>query len=563
MKIFISYRRDDSIVHARLIHNELAARFGEDSVFMDIDDIDYGRDFAQAIDRQLDDADAVVAVIGPRWSELLHSRLHGDDYVRHELARALARDIRIVPVLVAKAPPPGADLPPDLAPLRTLNCLNLDERALKLHITALVETLQGEPFEDVARALRQRIRSARRAQMAGVAAGLAMFFAASVALLEFFGLDTRVASLTMWLGARPPAVAADTGEVLLVGIDETTVQRIGRPFDASWRREHARLIERLQQAGARTVAFDLFFERAGTPADDAALERALRAASGHLPVVFAVHRMDGERPQLLPRFSPWVGWGIACAAQRVGHARSMLLAVERADALHPSLALAAFSGGGKVESIDTARRTLRVRVPRLDRSPDVDWSALETMRTPQAQCAAVQRGDRIALQLFEPASLGIWREPPQRLAYERLVGEPDAAALTQARGKVVLVGLQLPGTDVMSVAAGPQGEERFGIELIAEQIRAIERGDVIRPAGWALHMAVMLGLGLAGAFARRLAAGRSPWVRRGLAAACVLAIGAAVVGAYRSQQVLIGLPYAAGAFLIAWWAMARLERRST
>ena len=79
MKIFISYRRDDSIVHARLIHNELAARFGEDSVFMDIDDIDYGRDFAQAIDRQLDNADAVLAVIGPRWSELLHCRLHGDD----------------------------------------------------------------------------------------------------------------------------------------------------------------------------------------------------------------------------------------------------------------------------------------------------------------------------------------------------------------------------------------------------------------------------------------------------------------------------------------------------
>lgn len=563
MKIFISYRRDDSIVHARLIHNQLAARFGEDSVFMDIDDIDYGRDFAQAIDRHLDEADAVVAVIGPRWSELLHGRLHGDDYVRHELARALARDIRIVPVLVAKAPPPGADLPADLAPLRTLNGLTLDERSLKLHITALVETLQGEPFEEVATALRRRIRSARRAQVAGVAAGLAMFFAASVALLEFFGLDTRVASLTMWLGAPAVAQPAGSGGVLLVGIDETTVQRIGRPFDASWRREHAQLIERLQQAGARAVAFDLFFEHAGVPAADAALERALRAASGHMPVVFAVHRMDSERPHLLARFAPWVGWGIACAAQRVGHARSMLLAVERADALHPSLALAAFSGGGKVESIDAAHRSLRVRVPRLDRSPDVGWSALETIRATQTQCPAVQRGDHIALQLFEPASLGIWREPPRRLAYARLVGAPDAAALAQVRGKVVLVGLQLPGTDVMSVAAGPQGEERFGVELIAEQILAIERGQVIRPAGWALHLAVMLALGLFGAFAHRLAAGRGPWVRRGLAAAILLAAGAAVVATYRSQQVLIGLPYAAGAFLLAWWAMARLERRST
>lgn len=150
MKIFISYRRDDSIVHARLIHDELAARFGAASVFMDIDEIDYGDDFARAIDSHLDAADAVVAVIGPRWHELLQGRAHGDDDVRHELARALARGIRIVPVLVAKAPPPGPGLPPELAPLRTLNSLALDERSLKLHITALVEALQGEPFEAAA-----------------------------------------------------------------------------------------------------------------------------------------------------------------------------------------------------------------------------------------------------------------------------------------------------------------------------------------------------------------------------------------------------------------------------
>ena len=30
MKVFISYRRDDSIIHARLIRNELAQRFEKD-----------------------------------------------------------------------------------------------------------------------------------------------------------------------------------------------------------------------------------------------------------------------------------------------------------------------------------------------------------------------------------------------------------------------------------------------------------------------------------------------------------------------------------------------------
>ncbi len=564
MKIFISYRRDDSIVHARLIHNELAARFGEASVFMDIDDIDYGDDFARAIDRHLDEADAVVAVIGPRWHELLQGRAHGDDYVRHELARALARGIRIVPVLVAKAPPPGADLPPELAPLRLINSLELNERALKLHITALVEALQGEPFEAVAAGLRRRMRSARRAQLAGLAAGLAMAFAAAVALLEFFGLDTRVASLTMWFGghAADTAGAAGPGEVLLVAIDGASVQHIGRPFDASWRREHARLIERLQQAGARSVAFDLFFERPGAPADDAALERALRAASGHMPVIFAVQATRGETPVLLARFAPWVGWGIACAAQRVGHARAMLLALERGGSLQPSLALASFSGGGRIEAMDSTRRTLRVRVPRLQQSPDVGWSTLETIRHPEAQCPAVQRGDRVALQWFDPAALGTWRAPPRRLAYEQLVGDAPAEALAQVRGKAVLVGLQLAATDELPVATGPQGMQRWGSELIAEQMRAIAAGQVIRPAGWESQLLLMLGMGWAGAFARRWLAGQAAWRRVAGAAACLGAAVALVVAVYRSQQVLLGLPYAVAAFGLAWWAMARLERRS-
>jgi hypothetical protein len=116
-RIFISYRRDDSLIHARLLHNELAARCGAAQVFMDVDDIDYGDDFKRVIDAHLDTADVVVAVIGPRWLELLQRRLASDDYVRYELARALERaspdGLRVIPVLVGGAGVPGA------APLRT------------------------------------------------------------------------------------------------------------------------------------------------------------------------------------------------------------------------------------------------------------------------------------------------------------------------------------------------------------------------------------------------------------------------------------------------------------
>ena len=56
------------------------------NVFRDVDEIDYGDDFAAVIDEALLAADVVLVVIGPRWSELLQARLSGVDWVRHEVA---------------------------------------------------------------------------------------------------------------------------------------------------------------------------------------------------------------------------------------------------------------------------------------------------------------------------------------------------------------------------------------------------------------------------------------------------------------------------------------------
>ncbi|HEY0859086.1 MAG TPA: CHASE2 domain-containing protein [Albitalea sp.] len=557
MKVFISYRRDDSIVHARLIHNELAARFGADHVFMDIDDIDYGDDFAALIDRQLDAADVVVAVIGPKWHDMLQSRLHGDDYVRHELARALARGLRVVPVLVGKAAPPGTALPGDLAGLRTLNGLNLDERALKPHINALVETLQGRSFEEVARRLDDRLRSQRRARWIGAGVGLVTFLAAWVALFDFAGLDTRLASATMWLaGIGQPAPWS--GEVVLVAIDEATERQVGRPFDASWRREHALLIQRLAAAGVRSIAFDLFVERPADPLADDALEAALREAAPTTPVVFAVRAMEGNRPLLWPRFAAFAGSGVACAGQKLGYARSMPLALQRGQLHFASLALAAFSGGGRIEGLDDTRNELRVRVPRDERSPDLGFSTLETVRAPQTDCEALRKGDRVALQLLDPARLPRLRDAPRRIGYEQVLGSAAEPPLSALRGKIVLVGLQLRDKDVVGIRLG---DERWGVELIAAQIDALSRGSVVRPAGALASMATMVLMALLGAFARRALASRAwPWHAAALLG-MLLACGVLAVWVYRSQQWLINLPYAVTAFGLAWAAMARSDRR--
>ena len=64
----------------------------------------------------------------------------------------------------------------------------------------------------------------------------------------------------------------------------------------------------------------------------------------------------------------------------------------------------------------------------------------------------------------------------------------------------------------------------------------------------------------AGAYARRMLASRPLAMRvAAVLGAVALSVAAAVV-LYRSQQVVVGLAYPVGAFLFAWWLMARLER---
>ena len=59
---------------------------------MDIEGIQYGDDFKEIIDEKIRGCNVLIAVIGPRWAELLERRLlHTDDYVRHEIAQRARR----------------------------------------------------------------------------------------------------------------------------------------------------------------------------------------------------------------------------------------------------------------------------------------------------------------------------------------------------------------------------------------------------------------------------------------------------------------------------------------
>jgi hypothetical protein len=133
-RIFISYRRDDSIGYAGRLQGDLSRRYSDEHVFRDIE-IPPGADFGEYITSLVDKCNIVLAVIGPRWLDARdregQRRLDDpQDWVRLEIERALARDgVEVIPVLVDGAKlPPREELPESLLGLRRRNAFELSDR---------------------------------------------------------------------------------------------------------------------------------------------------------------------------------------------------------------------------------------------------------------------------------------------------------------------------------------------------------------------------------------------------------------------------------------------------
>ena len=114
------------------LFDRLEARFGSGNVFMDVDSIEPGVDYGEAIDAAVSSCDVLLAVIGSNWTDAVDEydkrRLDDpDDLVVLEIATALQRNVRVIPVLVDGAPPPRRDdLPSALAPLARRHAVRID-----------------------------------------------------------------------------------------------------------------------------------------------------------------------------------------------------------------------------------------------------------------------------------------------------------------------------------------------------------------------------------------------------------------------------------------------------
>jgi hypothetical protein len=153
VRVFISYRRSDAPSASRQLAEALKLRFGPDEVFFDTRDVSAGSEWRRAAVKRVEQADLVIAVIGPQWLAVTEHRIWRnkldpsvEDFVRLEIETAFRHRRMVIPVLVDDAEMPHREaLPRPFRPLADVQAQTLRHASWDRDLEALVEALEHLP----------------------------------------------------------------------------------------------------------------------------------------------------------------------------------------------------------------------------------------------------------------------------------------------------------------------------------------------------------------------------------------------------------------------------------
>jgi CHASE2 domain-containing sensor protein/signal transduction histidine kinase len=246
--------------------------------------------------------------------------------------------------------------------------------------------------------------------------------------------------------------------ILIVGVDERSLRELGAwPWS---RARHAEMIDRLSQAGAKTIVYDVLFSQ---PSQDPTADEALAAAvarSGkvYLPQFLESPARDGAPPTLVAPLPQ-----IAQGAAGVG------LVHVRFDPDGVVRRMAPFEADGP--SLAPDLMTLVHRATKPFDAPDATRGDAQTLLVPFAGPP-----DRYRQVAFSSVLAG--EVPPEMIA-----------------GHTVFVGLTAPGLGpAFPTPVTPDAASMTGVQLQASVLDGLRGGMMIKPAGLTLRLIFALSL---------------------------------------------------------------------
>jgi CHASE2 domain-containing sensor protein len=500
---------------------------------------------------------------------IFSSHTNQSHQVPREIERAVDKGIPVICLRIERVEP-TASLEYFMGVVHWVDAMTSLERsitrvadAVRPHTITPVTTEKDKtdrPFRPAVERFQQRLRFRNTVIVTSIAIAVVVSLLAVMSVFDLFTLDTRLASLTMW-AARPLISRVISPDLTMVAVGNDMPLSEGR-------RQYAVVIDRLSEAGAKVIAFDMYFE-SSTP-DDELLRRAIeRARQRGAAVIVGVRALSDGQPKLLAELRDAVStWGMPCIGQRLGSAWIEVLAVEKgplaAKDHRPfvwSLALRAVA----------AQRDLDLSIDQIDLDDQeifadhVTTHHKERFRfstTSQAQrfqkgCPIIAEGDRVHYLMIALSPLDALREPVRRFTYSTIMASTPLTSAQGFNGKIVLLGVE-SSDDTFQV---PGGERRFGFELHADAINTLLMGITIRPLSQGPQLAISIVLALVGGTIRYArCAATKPRCRLILLGTVGIYIAMTLV-AYSHLSVLLSPLYHLGSLVGAYLFAAKVEVR--
>lgn len=147
MGVFINFRNGDGRDMALCLDQAARTQFGDDRVFLSSRSIEPGEVFPPVLMGGVERCHVLLAVIGPDWLKSTDGKRRiddPDDWVRREIATALALGKRVIPILIGdriKRLSVEDNLPPDIAGLVSMQSVRVDSQTFDSDVRSLLERL--------------------------------------------------------------------------------------------------------------------------------------------------------------------------------------------------------------------------------------------------------------------------------------------------------------------------------------------------------------------------------------------------------------------------------------
>ncbi|MDM8524958.1 CHASE2 domain-containing protein [Desulfococcaceae bacterium HSG8] len=284
---------------------------------------------------------------------------------------------------------------------------------------------------------------------------------------EFIYLDSKIERLTISLGD----VFIEKNfrnDIALIAIEDEN-------FDINWRGRHAMLIAKLCEAGARIIAFDMYFE--DTSDFDEDFVGSVKQAKKHgTDVIIGVSQFLGKKPEEIKKLEEAVsGYGTLCISETLLYSIKAPLLVIKENGDHlDSLSLIIAKTFYSQDIVEVKEKGSILKIP--DKPiMEISLSEVEFSRD---SCPSIREGDQVANIFIDLSPVGVLKSPERRFVYSEIISSwSDSRLRQQFEGKIVLVGVQVPKRDCLSVRRGLENEKcAFGMELHADILNTILSG---------------------------------------------------------------------------------------